>query len=212
MVNALNRDAGIRGRVALTAAFVFASLGASTPVHAHHGFGLFDRTKPVEIQGTITGIDFVNPHSYLKLDIVDAAGKAIAMRCEMRAATLLRRSGWSKEMFVTGAHAKISGWGHRNDPAACYIEDITIGEAPTRNRNDQFTTQAVDTSNRPKRRPSGEPNISGDWAVEQAVLTVPPEGGNGSLVPRSLRSCRRRATARSCTSSNATRSTRKPTP
>jgi hypothetical protein len=185
VVNALNRDVGLRGRAALTVAFIFASLGASTAVHAHHGFGLFDRTKPVEIQGTITGIDFVNPHSYLKLDIVDAAGKAIAMRCEMRAATLLRRSGWSKEMFVTGAHAKISGWGHRNDPAACYIEDITIGDAPTRNRNDQFTTQAVDTSNRPKRRPTGEPNISGDWAQEQYVIAVPPTGG-GNLVPKSL--------------------------
>ncbi len=169
----------------MAAAWVFASLGASTAVHAHHGFGLFDRTKPVEIEGTITGIDFVNPHSYLNLDIVDAAGLGVAMRCEMRAATLLRRSGWSKEMFVTGAHAKISGWGHRNDPAACYIEDITIGDAPTRNRNDQFTTQAVDTSNRPARRPSGEPNISGDWAQEQYVIAVPPTGG-GNLVPKSL--------------------------
>jgi hypothetical protein len=34
---------------------------------------------------------------------------------------------------------------------------------------------------------AGEPNISGDWAVEQAVLTIPPSGGSGSLVPRSLR-------------------------
>jgi hypothetical protein len=88
-------------------------------------------------------------------------------------------------MFVNGAHAKISGWGHRDDPAACYIEDITIGDAPTRNRNDQFTTQAVDTSNRLKRRPTGEPNITGDWAQEQYVIAVPPSGG-GNLVPKSL--------------------------
>ena len=43
-------------------------------------------------------------------------------------------------MFVTGAQARISGFGHRDDPAACYLEDITIGDAPKRNRNDQFTT------------------------------------------------------------------------
>ena len=171
-------------RIAVVAAALL-TLVAAAPASAHHGFGRFDRTKPVEIEGTITGIDFVNPHSYLNLDIVDSAGTVIAMRCEMRAATLLRRSGWSEEMFVTGAHAKISGWGHRDDPAACYIEDITIGDAPTRNRNDQFTTQAVDTSNRPKRRPTGEPNISGDWAQEQYVIAVPPTGG-GNLVPKSL--------------------------
>jgi hypothetical protein len=107
------------------------------------------------------------------------------MRCEMRAATLLRRSGWSKEMFVVGAPVTIQGFGHRYDEAACYIEDIAIGDAPAINRNDQFTTRAVDLSNRPLRLPSGEPNISGDWAQEQYVIAVPPNGP-GNLVPKSL--------------------------
>ena len=185
MVNALNRVVGVRHRAAVTVACLGVALAAAMPADAHHGFGLFDRSKPLEIQGTIRGIDFVNPHSYLNLDIVDAAGKPIAMRCEMRAATLLRRSGWSAEMFVPGAKATVFGFGHRNDPASCYLEDITIGDAPKRNRNDQFTTSAVDTSNRPARRPSGEPNISGDWAQEQYVIAVPPTGG-GNLVPKSL--------------------------
>jgi hypothetical protein len=185
VANALNRDVGIRRHPAMTAACLVAALAAAASAQAHHGFGRFDRTKPVEIEGTITGMDFVNPHSYLHLDIVDPGGTVIAMSCEMRAATLLRRSGWSQEMFVNGARAKISGWGHRDDPAACYIEDITIGDQPARNRNDQFTTQAVDTSNRPKRRATGEPNITGDWAQEQYVIAVPPTGG-GNLVPKSL--------------------------
>jgi len=162
-----------------------AALGVSTVALAHHGLGRFDRTKPVEITGVIRSIDFVNPHSYLNLDVTGADGKIIAMRCEMRAATLLRRSGWSEEMFVAGAQAKIFGFGHRDDPASCYLEDIAIGDAPTRNRNDQFQTTSVDTSSRPPRRPSGEPNISGDWAQEQYVIAVPP-GGGGGLVPKSL--------------------------
>src|SRR5690606_24072833 len=106
---------------------------------------------------------FVNPHSYLHLDVVGDDGETIAMRCEMRAATLLRRSGWSEEMFVVGAEATIYGFGHRDDPASCYLEDITIGDAPGINRNDQLTTGPVDLSNRPARLASGEPNISGDW-------------------------------------------------
>src|SRR3990167_2381259 len=124
MARRFDDDSG-RYRAARPTAAVAATLlalAAALPASAHHGFGLFDRTKPVEIEGTITGIDFVNPHAYLNLDIVDPAGTVIAMRCEMRAATLLRRSGWPEEMFVTGAHAKISGWGHRDDPAACYVE------------------------------------------------------------------------------------------
>ena len=89
----------------VTAACLVLALAASTSALAHHGFGRFDRTKPVEIKGVIKSIDFVNPHSYLNLDVVGPDGNAIAMRCEMRAATLLRRSGWSEEMFVAGAQA-----------------------------------------------------------------------------------------------------------
>jgi hypothetical protein len=169
----------------VTAAWLLATLAAST-AQAHHGFGRFDRTKPVEIEGVIKSIDFVNPHSYLNLDVVGPDGVPIAMRCEMRAATLLRRSGWSEEMFVAGAEATIFGFGHRDDPASCYLEDITIGDEPKRNRNDQLQhTSSVDLSSRPARRPSGEPNISGDWAQEQYVIAVPP-GGGGGLVPKSM--------------------------
>lgn len=171
-------------KLAATAAAI--ALIVSTAALAHHGFGQFDRSKPVEFTGVITGIDFVNPHSYLHFDAVDAAGETIAMRCEMRAATLLRRSGWSEEMFVVGAEVTVEGFGHRNDPGACYLEDITIGDAPGFNRNDQFTTSAVDVSDRPRRLPSGEPNISGDWAQEQYVVAVPPGGGAGGLVPKSM--------------------------
>ena len=163
------------------------AVAASTTALAHHGLGRFDRTKPVEIQGTIKSVDFVNPHSYLNLDIIGGDGNVIAMRCEMRAATLLRRSGWSAEMFVPGARAMIFGFAHRDDPASCYLEDIAIGDALKRNRNDQFaTTSAVDLANRPRRLPAGEPNISGDWAQEQYVVAVPPGGGGGGLVPKSM--------------------------
>jgi hypothetical protein len=175
-----------RSALRLAATAAVAALCVSTTALAHHGFGQFDRSKEVTFTGVITGIDFVNPHSYLHFDAVGADGKAIAMRCEMRAATLLRRSGWSKEMFVIGAPVTVHGFGHRNDPAACYLEDITIGDAAGFNRNDQFTTSAVDVSERPLRLPSGEPNISGDWAQEQYVIAVPPGGSGAGLVPKSM--------------------------
>ena len=66
------------------------SLGISilaAPALAHHGFGRFDPTKDVTLEGTLTGIDFVNPHAYLYFDAVAADGKVTPMRCEMRAAT-----------------------------------------------------------------------------------------------------------------------------
>jgi hypothetical protein len=92
-------------------------------------------------------------------------------------------------MFVTGAQVTIEGFGHRTDPAACYLEDITIGDAPGFNRNDQFSAGAgQDYSNRPYRLASGEVNLSGDWAQEQYVVAVSPNGGGGNLVPKSMKS------------------------
>lgn len=167
---------------------IVTACGISAVSQAHHGFGQFERSIQVDIDGVITGIDFVNPHAYLHLDVTGDDGETIAMRCEMRAATLMRRSGWSEEMFVTGAPATIHGFGHRTDPAACYLEDITIGDAPGFNRNDQFETDTgVDISNRPLRLASGEVNLSGDWAQEQYVIAVPPSGSGGNLVPKSMK-------------------------
>jgi hypothetical protein len=129
---------------------------------------------------------FINPHSYMEIAVVDESGKKSHIRCEMRAASLLRRSGWSPDMFKVGSHIEVDGHPHRTDPNACYTENFKLGNAPAMNRNDQFQTKALDTSKRPLKLADGQPNISGDWAVEQLVLTVPPSGGNGSMIPKSL--------------------------
>ena len=155
---------------------------------AHHGFGRFEMNRDVEYSGTLISIDLVNPHSYMNLEVVGADGEPLEMRCEMRAAMLLKRSGWSEEMFVPGLSVELTGHPHRDDPGSCYIETFTLGDGPTIDRNDQFSDEnAVDNSNRPYRLANGEVNLSDHWAVEQAVLTIPPEGGNGALVPRSFR-------------------------
>lgn len=159
----------------------------ASPVLAHHGFGLFQLEKDIELEGTLTEMELVNPHSYMHIETIGADGKPFAMNCEMRAATLIKRAGWSVDMFKVGAHVAVKGHPHRDDPHACYIESFTLDNSITVERNQQFTsTTKVDHSARPARLASGEPNISGDWAVEQAVLTIPPSGGHGDMVPRSL--------------------------
>jgi len=169
--------------------FLIAGLAAccATSVFAHHGFGRFDLSRNVSYSGTITRFEFVNPHSYLYFDTVEDNGDVVSVRCEMRAATHLRRAGWDEHIFEIGAHIELEGNPHRDDPTSCYMEDIAINDQPTRNRNEVYGGTEVDTSNRAYRLPSGEPNITGDWAVEQQVLTVPPEGGAGAVIPRSLR-------------------------
>jgi hypothetical protein len=166
--------------------FAVALGSLAAPALAHHSFGMFDMQVTKHWSGTLTEMHLVNPHSYMEIDAVDETGKKSHIRCEMRAAGLLRRSGWSADMFKVGSHIEVDGHPHRTDPNACYTENFKLGDAPAMNRNDQLETKALDTSKRPSRLPDGQPNISGDWAVEQLVLTVPPSGGNGSMIPKSL--------------------------
>ena len=168
---------------------VATTLGATalcTAAWAHHGFGRFDPTQDITIEGTLTGVDFVNPHAWLYFDALGTDGAVTKMRCEMRAATVLRRSGWSEEMFVPGKHVKISGNPHRDDPASCYIETLTLGDE-TFERYQQLGTSGSSTIARAPRLATGEPNITGEWAQEQYLIARPPEGqGRGGLVPKSM--------------------------
>jgi hypothetical protein len=156
------------------------------PAWAHHGFGRFDPSKEIELEGTLTGLDFVNPHSYVHFESVGPDGETLQMRCEMRAATVLRRSGWSPELFVEGASIVVTGRPHRDDPSSCYAETLEIGDSGRLERYEQLdeTTSTVPT-NRPYRLANGVPNLSGDWAQEQYLIAQPPSG-RGNLVPKSM--------------------------
>ena len=154
-------------------------------VSAHHGAGLYDVRKNVELEGKLTKVDFVNPHTYIYFDVVGTDGKVIGMKCETRGATVLRRSGWSQEMFVRGATIKVAGHPHRDDPTACTVETMTLGNKPTLERYQQLSdAKSVNRAKRPLRLANGKPNLAGDWAQEQQVLATPPPGrGRTGLVP-----------------------------
>lgn len=152
---------------------------------AHHGFGTFVMDEDIEITGTVTGLDFVNPHSWLYLDVVDENGDTVAMRCEMRSANTLRRSGWTPELFPEGEEVTITGSPDRDDPYSCYVSTVIFDDGSSLDRYGQISAPAeIGQGERPARLASGKPNISGDWAQEQRVMTD-PRGQRGTLVPLS---------------------------
>ncbi len=173
-------------RRATSAVLALAFIVMAAPASAHHGLGRFDPTREIDVEGTLTSLDFVNPHSYVHFNAVQADGTTIAMQCEMRAATVLRRSGWSPDMFVPGVAIKIVGRPHRDDPHYCYADTLTIGDAPTLERYQQLSDgNSTNRADRPFRLASGKPNLAGDWAQEQYIMARPPQGP-ANLVPESL--------------------------
>jgi hypothetical protein len=85
---------------------------------AHHGGAEYDLRTTVEFKGKLTGVDMINPHAWLYFDVTGADGKVSHHRCEMRSVHVLRRSGWTKELFPVGQPVTIEASPNRTDPAA----------------------------------------------------------------------------------------------
>jgi hypothetical protein len=163
------------------------SLAASALVgsaaHAHHSFGTFLMNENIELKGSVTKFDYVNPHAWLHLAVKGADGETAEYKCEMRSATTLRRSGWEPEMFKAGTALVVNGSPDRVDPHSCYVSTLTWADGTQLDRYGQ-RVQANAGGQRAARTATGEPNLAGDWAQEQLVMTD-SKGLNGTLVPLS---------------------------
>jgi len=179
-------------RVATVVAVFIASTVAA---FAHHGPGTFDLSKSVTYQGKLTKVDLVNPHSWMYFEVTEPDGKVTKHRCEMRSAHTLRRSGWTQDVFPIGQVITIEAAPDRADPGSCYLNTIRFKDGTHMDRYGQYVKGKggieevrgqlpVAAKKRDARRPTGEPNITGDWAPEQVVM-VNPRGTGGGLVPLS---------------------------
>ena len=170
-------------------------LAAAMPAWAHHGAGSFDLSKSVTFKGKLTRIELINPHSWLYFEVTEPDGTVSKHRCEMRSVHTLRRSGWSKELFPIGQPITVEAAPDRADPASCYLNTIRFADGSHMDRYGQYVKgqgglQEVrgpvsqPNTKRAARRPTGEPNLAGDWAPEQVVM-ADPRGTGGGLVPLS---------------------------
>jgi hypothetical protein len=181
--HALSRTGVFAGR-ALTAFSISCVLAGITPhsADAHHGIANFDLNTDIELEGVITDVEFLNPHSWVHLEVEDAGGQTVSWRCEMRGATVLMRSGWTEDMFVPGSAITVSGSPDRRDPTTCYLSTAVFADGSSVDRYGQLKpAEPAAGANRPARLANGEPNISGDWAAEQQVMTD-RRGQMGTLV------------------------------
>jgi DNA/RNA endonuclease YhcR with UshA esterase domain len=84
---------------------------AATPAFAHHPFASeFDANKPVTLTGTITKVDWTNPHSFVYLDVKNNTGAVANWKVELAGPVALTNRGWSRSMLKTGEQVTVEGW------------------------------------------------------------------------------------------------------
>jgi len=97
-----------RKLIALVAGFSLLIL--AIPVIAHHSFAAeFDGNKPVTVKGSVTKIEWANPHVWFYIDVKDDAGKVANWGVEMGSPNGLMRSGWSRNSMKIGDIVTVEG-------------------------------------------------------------------------------------------------------
>ena len=77
---------------------------------AHHSFrAQYDSEKPIEVTGYVTKIDWMNPHVYFYIDVVNAQGKTESWAFEMGPPHMLEQRGWKRNSMAIGDELEVSG-------------------------------------------------------------------------------------------------------
>jgi Family of unknown function (DUF6152) len=91
------------------------SMLAVAPSHAHHAFAAeYDALKPINLTGTLTKLEWSNPHAWLHVDVKDEQGKIVNWAIEFGSPNALLRRGLRKTDFPEGLQVVISGYRAKN--------------------------------------------------------------------------------------------------
>jgi hypothetical protein len=88
---------------------------ASSHVHAHHSFAAqYDANKPLTLVGTVTKVEWTNPHARFYVDVKDETGAVTNWNLELASPNVLRRNGWSRTSLNVGDEVTVEASAAKN--------------------------------------------------------------------------------------------------
>ena len=127
---ATSLTAAIAKRVSVPAVagiLVLGLLAAAGPTTAHHAFSAeFDADRPLRLVGTVSKTEWINPHSWIHIDVEGEDGGLVTWAIECGAPNALMRRGLNRNSIPVGTELIIDGFGAKNGSNTANARDITF--------------------------------------------------------------------------------------
>jgi len=109
-------------------------LGASVlsiPAAAHHSFAAqYDRSKAITLKGTVTKLEWMNPHIYFYIDVKEGA-HVVNWSIEGGAPSMLYRNGWRTDSLKVGDQVTVDGWLAKDGSNLANMRTVTLTDGKT---------------------------------------------------------------------------------
>ena len=104
-------------------------MAAALPMRAHHSFAAeFDASKPVKLRGTVTKMEWINPHSWIWIDVKGADGKVVNWGVECGSPNTLFRRGFTKTSIPSGTEVVVDGYLAKDGSNRMNGRDVTLAD------------------------------------------------------------------------------------